>query len=78
MAISEISSRSGPVLAISPGTRHAARSGHAHGILTAWRRRRDYRNELKRLLRVGPYMIADIGLSFDEARSEIQKPVWRP
>lgn len=78
MAISDISSRRGPVLAILPGTRLAARLGRARRILTVWRRRRDYRNELKRLKRVGPHMIADIGLSLDAARSEIQKPVWRP
>lgn len=43
-----------------------------------WRQRRDYRRELRRLLRVGPHMIADIGLTVEEARDEVTKPLWVP
>lgn len=41
-----------------------------------WRRRRRYRADLKRLLRVGPYMVDDIGLTMKEAQREIAKPFW--
>ena len=47
-------------------------------ILATWRRRRAYRDHLRRLLRVGPYMIDDIGLTVEAARREIAKPFWRP
>lgn len=43
----------------------------------AWRKRRGYRRDLQRLLRVGPHMLADIGLTLEEARREIVKPFWR-
>ena len=43
-----------------------------------WQKRRRYREDLKRLLRVGPYMIADIGLTHEEAQKEIAKPFWLP
>jgi uncharacterized protein YjiS (DUF1127 family) len=42
-----------------------------------WRTRRRYRSDLKRLLRVGSYMIEDVGLSVEEAKREIQKPFWQ-
>ena len=37
------------------------------------RRRKDYRNDLERLLRVAPHMIADIGLNLETAHREIGK-----
>jgi uncharacterized protein YjiS (DUF1127 family) len=42
------------------------------------RARHRYRRDLRRLLRVGPHMIADIGLSQVQARREADKPFWRP
>jgi uncharacterized protein YjiS (DUF1127 family) len=42
-----------------------------------WQRRRIYRSDLNRLLGVGEYIIRDIGLTLDDARREIQKPLWR-
>jgi uncharacterized protein YjiS (DUF1127 family) len=39
--------------------------------------RRRLRAELRRLLRTGDYLLADIGMSVDEARAEIAKPLWR-
>ena len=45
--------------------------------LATWRRRRAYRQDLKRLSRVGPHMIADIGLTPETARREIETPFWR-
>lgn len=43
----------------------------------AWQARRQYRNDLKRLLRVGPHMIPDVGLKPDEVYAELSKPFWR-
>ena len=36
-----------------------------------------YRRELRRLLRVSPHMIEDIGLSREQARREAKKPFWQ-
>ena len=46
-------------------------------VLSAWRARRHYRGELRRLLDVGPHMIADVGLALDQARDEMTQPFWR-
>jgi len=46
-------------------------------ILSAWRVRRQYRQELRRLMKVGPHMIADIGLKLEDARMETAKPFWQ-
>lgn len=46
-------------------------------ILTDWRRRYRYRCDLERLLRTGPYLIADIGLSRPEAEREAARPFWQ-
>lgn len=46
-------------------------------LLLEWEHRRVYRSNLKRLLRVGEYMIKDIGLTLDAARHEIDKPFWQ-
>jgi uncharacterized protein YjiS (DUF1127 family) len=40
-------------------------------------RRKEYRNDLERLLRVGPHMIADIGLNLETAHREIEKSFWQ-
>ena len=46
-------------------------------ILSTWRLRRQYRQELQRLMKVGPHMIADIGLKLEDARMETAKPFWQ-
>lgn len=46
-------------------------------VFAIWQARRHYRRELARLLIVGPHMIADIGLTADNARQEIARPFWR-
>ena len=43
-----------------------------------WRARRHYRQDLRRLLLIGPHMIADIGLTLEEAQREAAKPFWSP
>lgn len=46
--------------------------------LTLWRQRQRYRRELRRLLRTGPHLVEDAGLSWGEACHESRKPCWRP
>ena len=41
-----------------------------------WRKRRNYRADLRRLLETGPHLIPDIGLSTEEAIREASKPFW--
>jgi len=43
-----------------------------------WKLRWFYRRDLERLLRVGEYMIRDIGLTLEDARHETDKPFWQP
>ena len=46
-------------------------------VWTDWQSRRRYRQDLARLLRVGPHMIADVGLTLEDARHEAAKPFWQ-
>jgi uncharacterized protein YjiS (DUF1127 family) len=46
-------------------------------VLSTWRVRRQYRQELRRLMKVGAHMIADIGLKLEDARMETAKPFWQ-
>ena len=46
-------------------------------IPSAWRVRQQYRQELRRLMKVGPHMIADIGLKLEDAQVEMAKPFWQ-
>ena len=46
-------------------------------IWAEWQIRRRYRKDLERLLRVGPYMIEDVGLTLEEVNREIEKPLWQ-
>lgn len=47
-------------------------------LLREWRRRRRFRADLRRLLEIGPHMIDDIGLAYEDALRESEEPVWRP
>jgi uncharacterized protein YjiS (DUF1127 family) len=47
-------------------------------MMAEWRRRRQYRADLRRLLKVGPYMLADIGVGQEDALRESATPFWRP
>lgn len=42
-----------------------------------WRERLSYRSELRRLLKVGPHMIRDVGLAWEDANLEAKKPFWQ-
>jgi uncharacterized protein YjiS (DUF1127 family) len=44
--------------------------------LRAWRIRREYRRDLRRLLEIGPHLVIDMGIGVDEARHEISKPFY--
>lgn len=48
-----------------------------HHIVEAWRHRARRRAELKRLLRVGPHLVADIGLDYEDVRAECRKAPWQ-
>jgi len=54
-----------------------SREGPPFGLFRLWRERRHYRQNLARLLIIGPYMINDIGLTVDQALAEIDQPFWR-
>ena len=56
----------------------AAGIGDAWAAALACLERHRYRQELRRLLRVGPYMIDDIGLTHAQALHEAEKPFWQP
>ena len=60
-----------------PGRASLLRVASLRVILREWQFRRRYRGHLKRLLRVGTYVIEDIGLTAEEAAREIEKPFWR-
>jgi uncharacterized protein YjiS (DUF1127 family) len=47
------------------------------GLFSEWRLRRRYRADLRRLLSLGPHLVADIGLNPIEAAWEAAKPVWK-
>jgi uncharacterized protein YjiS (DUF1127 family) len=77
MAIVEDTYQNHLALSSSPNTILSTQVSGARVIWTEWQTRRRYRRDLKRLLRVGPHMIDDIGLTLEEACREIAKPLWR-
>jgi uncharacterized protein YjiS (DUF1127 family) len=77
MAIIEGTHQNRWVLSSSPIATVLAQISGVMVIWDDWETRRRYRAELKRLFRVGPHMIDDIGLTLEEAYREIAKPRWR-
>jgi uncharacterized protein YjiS (DUF1127 family) len=71
-----------PIDRVSATSRRPARKAgpieEIRAVFSEWSRRRWFRADLKRLLKVGPYMIADIGLTLEEAVAESRKPIWQP
>jgi uncharacterized protein YjiS (DUF1127 family) len=64
----------------APGSPVSGRRRLVSGLAAAWaawRTRRRFRRDLRRLLQVGPHMVADIGLTPEEAQRESAKPFWR-
>lgn len=47
------------------------------GLLSAWGERARFREELATRARDTPYLIGDIGLTMDQVRDELAKPLWR-
>jgi uncharacterized protein YjiS (DUF1127 family) len=47
-------------------------------VISQWENNWRYRRDLGRLRELGPHMLADIGLSLDEAIIETAKPFWKP
>ena len=69
--------RNAPEPAITRAVR-AVGIGNARAAIRACFDRHRYRQDLRRLLRAGPHMIDDIGLTRSEALHEAEKPFWRP
>lgn len=46
-------------------------------LTRSWRDRLSYRSELRRLLKVGPHMIRDVGLAWEDANVEAKKTFWQ-
>lgn len=55
----------------------AVRATARHYPWQTWSARRHHRAELRRLLRAGPHLIEDMGLSVAVASAEADKPFWR-
>jgi uncharacterized protein YjiS (DUF1127 family) len=47
-------------------------------VISQWQSNWRYRRDLGRLRELGPHMLADIGLSSDEAIVETAKRFWKP
>ena len=47
-------------------------------VFLEWRQRRRYRTELCRLLTMGPELIADLGMTVEEAEMAAGLPFWKP
>lgn len=77
MAITDRPSASPLASPISLGPKPRFQVADLRAVWAAWRRRRCCRRDLRRLLRVGPHMIKDIGLTLEEASREVAKPFWR-
>ena len=54
----------------------ANQSTRFQSLRSEWRKRRNYRADLRRLLATGPHLIPDIGLETEEAIREASKPFW--
>ncbi len=52
--------------------------GEARAAIRACLERHRYRQDLRHLLRAGPHIIDDIGMTRPEALHEAEKPFWRP
>ncbi|MDJ0958928.1 MAG: hypothetical protein QNI91_18820 [Arenicellales bacterium] len=67
-----------PAVNTQPGPQFFPSLGRVLGLgpVRQWRERARFRAELRRLLRVGGYLIKDIGFSQEEAAREVNKPFW--
>ena len=77
MAIIESTHRDRLELPVLPARTPLLHIAGLRVIWAEWQIRRRYRKDLERLLRVGPYMIEDVGLTLEEVNREIEKPLWQ-
>jgi uncharacterized protein YjiS (DUF1127 family) len=75
----EIMSRALPLPVVSGQDRRpvATLLRKIDAVLAELRRRRRTRAELRRLLKVGPHMLSDVGLDYAAALAESRKPLWQ-
>ena len=77
MSITENTHRYHSVLSFVPARIPRPQIADFNLMWAEWQIRRRYRKDLERLLRVGTYMIEDVGLTLAEAKREIEKPFWQ-
>jgi uncharacterized protein YjiS (DUF1127 family) len=77
MAFTEITLRDSSVLSFLTARTPIRYIARFRVTLGEWQTRRVYRKDLERLLRVGPHMIEDVGLTLQEAHREIEKKFWQ-
>jgi len=46
-------------------------------VVSQWQSNWRYRRDLRRLCRLGPHFLADVGLPSNEAHIEAAKPFWK-
>lgn len=61
-----------PQRSVSPAVRRSWRD-----IIRMWMQRARQRQALAHLAELGPHLLRDIGVSYEEARREAEKPFWR-
>ena len=71
MELQDTNFRLGNVVPVSPDENWTLRAYYYE-----WCDRIRFRLELQRLLSVGRHMVKDIGLSYEEALHEADKPFW--
>ena len=64
-------------LSAPSGSRSGSIVSFPEVMLREWLDRRHHRCGLARLLRIGPHMIDDVGLTLEQVRQEIAKPFWQ-
>ncbi len=77
MAIIESTHRDRMILPFLPARTPLLHIASLRVIWAEWQIRRRYKKDLERLLRVGHYMIEDVGLTLEEVNREIEKPLWQ-
>ncbi len=77
MAMNENTLRNSSVLSFLTARTFFTYIARLKVTLAAWQTRRIYRKDLVRLLRVGPHMIEDVGLTLEDAHREIEKQPWQ-
>jgi uncharacterized protein YjiS (DUF1127 family) len=48
-----------------------------HQTIAIWRRRLRHREALASLADMGPHILEDVGLNFQQVEAELKKPFWK-